>query len=227
MKILGPNDTTYIYCLLYENNIRYIGKTDKPQKRLKQHILKSKQKKTYKDNWIYSLLQNSQKPEMIILDEVPKESWAFWESFYIDLFKSWNYKLTNLTNGGDGGNFGPIVNKKISEKKKGWKMSNETKDKLRNFRLGRKESIEFTRKRSEFSKGQGNPMFGKKRKLEWDENKRKKIIQYDLNGIEIKIWDSIEDASKLTKTNRTSINYVLKNKRKSAGGYYWKYYNIY
>jgi len=70
-------------------------------------------------------------------------------------------------------------------------------------------------------------MFGLKRKRTWDENKRKKIIQLDLHNNQLYEWQSIQDAVIGTDTNRTSINYVLKGKRNSAGGYKWKYYDIY
>ena len=66
-----------------------------------------------------------------------------------------------------------------------------------------------------------------KEKKNGTKNKRKKIVQLTLLNQEIKIWESINDASINTLTNRTSINYVLKNKRLSAGGYKWKYYDIY
>jgi predicted GIY-YIG superfamily endonuclease len=49
---------TYIYTLSDSfGNIRYVGKTDNPIKRLKTHIYESKKlKKTHKHNWILSLL---------------------------------------------------------------------------------------------------------------------------------------------------------------------------
>jgi hypothetical protein len=114
MKILGPNET-YIYCLLHNNEVKYVGKSDNPNQRFKEHIKKSKYKKTYKDNWINSLIESSQKPELLILDKVPFNNFGFWEDFYIDLFKSFGFKLTNMVPEGGGGNFGDEVNKKIKE----------------------------------------------------------------------------------------------------------------
>ena len=49
----------------------------------------------------------------------------------------------------------------------------------------------------------------------------KEIIQYDLNGNKIKEWASISDAEETLKIH--GVSKVLKNKRKSAGGFYWKY----
>jgi group I intron endonuclease len=226
MKILGPNET-YIYCLIYNNEVKYVGKSDNPQKRFKEHIRKCKFNKTYKDNWLHSLIKSSQRPELLILDTVPFNDFGFWEDFYINLFKSFGFKLTNLAPGGGGGNFGDEINKKISEKLKGRIINDVWRDNIKKGSVGRKHTNETKEKYSKQRTGVGNSMFGVKRERKWDENKRKKIIQLDLSGGFLNEWDSIQDAVIGTCTNRTSINYVLQNKRKSAGGYKWKYSDIY
>ena len=52
----------------------------------------------------------------------------------------------------------------------------------------------------------------------------KKIIQFNKNGEEIKIWNSIKEAGKRNNICEPSISACAKGKRKSAGGYTWKYY---
>jgi group I intron endonuclease len=198
-----------------------------PIKRFKEHLRKSKYKKTYKDNWLKQLIESSQIPELLILDKVPFDNFGFWEDFYINLFKSFGFKLTNLAPGGGGGNFGDEVNKKISEKLKGRIFSDVWKDNIRKGSIDRKHTKETKEKYCKQRLGVGNSMFGVKRERKWDENKRKKIIQLDLNNNYLNEWESIQDAVIGTNTNRTSINYVLQNKRNSAGGYKWKYYDIY
>jgi hypothetical protein len=47
------------------------------------------------------------------------------------------------------------------------------------------------------------------------------IIQYDLEGIFIREWDSVKEAERKTKVK--SINSCLKGKYKRAGRYIWKY----
>lgn len=220
-------EKTYIYCLLENNNVRYAGKSDNPSRRYKEHLNESKNKKTYKDHWINGLLCNSQKPELLILDEVQFDEWPFWESFYITLFKIWEFKLTNLTQGGDGGNFGDEINKKISEKLMGRKFSDEWRNNIRISRIGKKATKETKLKFSELRMGAKNPMYGVSRKSEWDENKRRKILQLSMDGEIINKWNSIQEAVNGTKVNRTSINFVLKSKRKHAGGYNWVYNDIY
>lgn len=53
------------------------------------------------------------------------------------------------------------------------------------------------------------------------------IEQYDKEGNFIKEWKQIVTASKELKINATSIVKCCRKKRKSAGGYVWKYKNNY
>lgn len=53
-----------------------------------------------------------------------------------------------------------------------------------------------------------------------------KIIQYDLAGNALKIWDSMKEASETLGLNYQSISMCCRNKRKSCGGYAWTYANI-
>ena len=51
-----------------------------------------------------------------------------------------------------------------------------------------------------------------------------KVIQYDKQGNIIKIWDYIKQASLELKIKDSNISECCKGKRKSAGGFIWKYY---
>ena len=46
---------------------------------------------------------------------------------------------------------------------------------------------------------------------------------YSLNNEYLCSFESLTDASKITGTNRCSISQVCKGKRKTAGGYLWKF----
>lgn len=62
------------------------------------------------------------------------------------------------------------------------------------------------------------------KKLYGKENpKARKVEQYDLENNFIKLWYSIVDASNDLKIDSSSISAVCKGKRKTAGGYIWKY----
>ena len=51
-----------------------------------------------------------------------------------------------------------------------------------------------------------------------------KVIQYDKQGNIIKIWDYIKQASLELKIKDSNISECCKGKRKSAGGFIWRYY---
>ena len=53
----------------------------------------------------------------------------------------------------------------------------------------------------------------------------KKINQYDLNNNFIKSYECSTDAQKELKINSRNIRNVCKGKRKTAGGYIWRYAN--
>lgn len=83
------NKITYIYALLDEfNNIRYIGKSDNIQNRLKGHIKEAKLKRTHKEKWINSMIKQNLSPELLILEECIYPLWQFFESHWISLAKS-------------------------------------------------------------------------------------------------------------------------------------------
>lgn len=68
-------------------------------------------------------------------------------------------------------------------------------------------------------KGNKHHLYGKKTKF------RKIILQYDLDGNFIKEWDCMLDIEKETRISISNISNCCKNKRKSTGGYIWKFKN--
>lgn len=54
--------------------------------------------------------------------------------------------------------------------------------------------------------------------------RRKKIIQYGLDGIFIKIWECMNDASKNLNIGTGDLTGVCQGKQKTAGKYQWLYY---
>jgi hypothetical protein len=149
----------YIYGLVdaEKNELRYIGKSINPNSRYRKHLQDSKKMITYKDKWIDSLLKKNTKPELLIIDIIEDENWEFWEIHYISYFKSIGCQLSNLTNGGDN----PPNNK-------GKKRSKELMEKIRQFNLGKKRSLETRLKMSVVKKGKPRPHLnnGKERSLE-------------------------------------------------------------
>lgn len=210
---------TYIYTLSDSiGNIRYIGKTDNPKRRLKEHIYESKNTpKNHRHYWILSLLNNNEIPKLEILDCVNHNEWDFWEKHYISLIKSWGFNLTNQTEGGDSG-LGMLGKKHKEETKEKIKIANSGKN---HYNFGKKLSKEHKEKLSNSLSGNKNPFFGKKHSEKTLNEFRKKILQYDLNGNFIKEWDSIKDAE--VNLNIHSISSVCNKKLKSAGGFFWAF----
>lgn len=95
---------SYIYALLDEyDNIRYIGKSRNPYKRLKTHLCKSNLKlKTHKNHWIKSLLKQNKMPKIKIIAKCNIKNINSKEKYYITFYKNKGYNLTNGTPGGDG-----------------------------------------------------------------------------------------------------------------------------
>ena len=53
----------------------------------------------------------------------------------------------------------------------------------------------------------------------------KKISQYNINNNFIKEWNSAMEIERNLKISNSNINKCCQNKRKTAGGYIWKYSN--
>jgi len=112
------------------NNVRYIGKTNDIKKRLKRHLSKYNLiPDTHKNRWIKSEISKGNK---IIITEIYRivddEKWQDVEIYWIDKYKKEGYKLTNSTNGGDGGVFTKEMLEKRSESIKNENIKNKLEE---------------------------------------------------------------------------------------------------
>ncbi len=101
------SETTFIYGLFDPRNysLRYIGKSDNPNLRLKQHIhfaINRTKSRSHKDKWLRSLLSERLEPSIEILEEVSIDKWEEAESAWIAECREFGLNLTNETSGGDG-----------------------------------------------------------------------------------------------------------------------------
>lgn len=55
------------------------------------------------------------------------------------------------------------------------------------------------------------------------QNQKKPVAQFSKNGELINKYDSLKSVSKNTNIDDSSISAVYSNKRKTAGGYVWKF----
>jgi len=187
-------DITYIYYLCKKNGIPiYVGKTKNlPNVRLNDHNHK-------KEKGL----------EINIIDEVPTSEWKFWEKYYISLFKSWGFELTNKNNGGGGS-------------KGGYTLTQETKDKISKANSKPKpknfgEEISKQRK--------GNWKIPKHQIEAGILAKNKPTLQYDLNGNFIKEHISSKKAAEYIGVHEVNMRLHLGGKYKTCRKYIFKYKN--
>lgn len=94
---------TYIYILQdpITQEVRYVGKSNNPKRRYTSHLCDKPKVKYYSYYWIQSLLEKGLKPIMTVIDETESD-WQQLEKYWIEQFKVWGFKLTNITEGGEG-----------------------------------------------------------------------------------------------------------------------------
>jgi len=88
-----------------------------------------------------------------ILEFCDKNNWQEREKYWIKEKDTLFPKGYNLSEGGDGGNLGEIINDKIALKNKGRIVSEETKRKISQSEKGKTLSLETKKKMSESHKG--------------------------------------------------------------------------
>ena len=132
-----PPASTFIYTLSDDSGIRYVGKSDYPFDRLKNHLKECHKKRTKKERWLYELKCLGKKPIVEILEEIKTDEWENAEIYWIAQLKCWNFKLLNGTEGGEGSNGF-----------KGKTHSEETKNKIRIKATGKRYTSKYTGKLS-------------------------------------------------------------------------------
>jgi hypothetical protein len=137
--------------------------------------------------------------------------------------------LVNLTDGGDGNfNMSNENRERLSELAHkrfiGKPLTNEHKNKISESQIGRVQTPESIKKRTETRKNNATKRgyYTPKEKIEKESIP---IIQYDLNMNIIKEWSSISEAARNLNVGKSNIINVCKQKKryKTAYGYIWRY----
>jgi group I intron endonuclease len=242
---------TYIYELIDPRNgqTRYVGKANNPETRLLEHL--REEKNTHKCNWIKNLKKEGLQPELNILEQCG-DDWQFWERWYIDLYKSWGFELTNIAQGGIGFS-DPTgdIRRKISQTLTGTKQKEETKlkriESRKEYYTNNPDALkERNAKTAATLKQQGSLKWtpelrekaciiqkeaSKKRQhagaILWKEKglahpQFKVIIQYDMNGNIIQLIDCVEKAGQFG-TRRKKLSAYCLGTSLPHDGYVYRY----
>jgi hypothetical protein len=234
------------------DNIRYIGYAVDASARLKEHLKDVNRSKvnTYKKNWIKNEIAKGNAIVLTILDTAKSyEEAKNKEIHYIKLFRSVGARLVNGTLGGDGVVCTEAVKIKMSVSRKGKLHSSETKQRFSEMRKGKPLSEAHRRNISKANKGKPGRIISEeeRRKLsqiklgkpsnargrfisEAERNrlsklrlgvpsaKRRAVVQIIENVI-INEYPSVCEARSVAK----NVSLCLTGRRKTAGGYVWKY----
>ena len=220
-------DIAYIYALLdpITEEVRYIGKTIDPKKRILEHIYDCKRGSDYKSRWVNSLLDRDLKPLMKLLKVCPLSEYQFYESEYIKIYKS--DKLTNSDESGQGSfRRNKEILKRISDKlgRVVYQFGLDG-DFIREFESVRYAAKSLNLSHSNISrccnkkmKHTGGYIFSYQKikvdKIEKPNAVKKPVIEIDENGKKINEWDSLMSCSRETKIDNGNLSRVCNGKLK-------------
>lgn len=136
--------TTFVYVLKCPAGlVRYVGKSNTPNKRYKQHLSSQNLSKlSHKNNWLNSLISKDQMPLLEIIEECDDTLWHEKEVEWIRYYRSIGVDLTNSTDGGEGVHgytFTEEAKENMSKAHIGLKPSEDTRKKLSKAQLGNKK----------------------------------------------------------------------------------------
>ena len=233
-------DKKFIYLLKDPRNDdnKYVGSSNNPEKRLRDHLSKSKREHTKKGNWIKSLIKNNLKPILVILKETNQLEYQYWEEFYIKKLKDEGSNLLNYDDKGIGTAYGSSKEtiEKITKLKSILIYQYNLCGQLINIFPSLREAERLTNINhgniSKCCSGIYNHTGGyifKKTKDEIIEkiinpNATKKIVlEIDDNGYLINEYNSIADAAKKTNSNASNISRVCNGKLKKTNNKKFKF----
>lgn len=153
-------ETIYIYGLVdpRTDEVRYIGKTNNPKRRLQCHIDRARQRvsNNHKNNWIRKLLSLGMRPQIKVLRICTPDNWAQAEIELIAEARSKGVRLTNILKGGTQ----PPTWDEIQDPEKRKRQIAESNRRRKPPNKGRKWSKEIKLKVSKALSGKNNPMYG-------------------------------------------------------------------
>ena len=212
------------------NGKKYVGVTQKkPEKRWRNG-------KGYERQYFYNAIlkygwENFE--HTILKTGMTQEEANYYEKYYIKEFDSllghngYNAAIGGYDAGMTGLHHSEETKKKMSVARRGKTLSLEHRKKLSEVRKGKTFSEEHKRNLGNARRGKRHTEETKARirSLMYGENSpcAKEVFQYTKDGIFVKRWGCISDASRELKIDCSGISKCCKGARKTRGGYIWTY----
>jgi len=94
----------YIYVLIdpRTDEVRYVGKSNDPKVRYRNHANHTKNKKSHKEMWVKQLQSLGMKPVLFVVEETDEDHWRERERWWQLHFEELGANLTNLNDCGYG-----------------------------------------------------------------------------------------------------------------------------
>lgn len=158
----------------------------------------------------------------ILKTNLTAEEADYWERYYIQKFASSSY--LNGYNIELGGNSSKVITEETKRKMSENHYDSKGKN---NPMYGKKHSYLAISKMSAIKKGkymgENNPNYGNHKLAGIGHPRARAVCQYSKDGVFIKQWEYAKLASQQLNCNYSNIIECCKGKRKSCGGYIWKY----
>jgi hypothetical protein len=219
---------TFIYGLYEINNpntIRYIGKTNNPSTRLRDHLSEAKRSKynNHRLCWIRSTITNNEPIGLKVLKVCPLSDFVFYETEFIKLYKS--DKLTNSDDSGQGNinrkreiieNAAEKISKKVYQFDLNGIFINEYKSARFASRELNIDHSHIIRCCNGVIKHTNKFIFKYKNEkpepILLPNAVKKSIMEIDINGNIINKWKSLMDCSRDTKIDNGNLSRVCNGK---------------
>lgn len=229
-------DIAYIYALVdpRDNQIRYIGKTINPKRRLLEHLADSKREFNYRAMWIKSLLKENLRPSIKFLKICPLSDFIKYETEYIQLYKS--NKLTNSDETGQGnvGRKKEILDKQSKKMGKSVYQYDLDGNFIRKYKSARDAAKCLSLSHSNvsrccngISKHAGGFIFRYDEiivpKISNPNAVKKSVIEVDKIGNKLGEWVSIMECSRDTGIDNGNLSKVCNGKIKSIKGRFFRF----
>lgn len=237
-KVIGiPHDYTFIYALTINNGdeIIYVGKSDRPHKRVKEHI--SSSNRLHYKKWLFDIISDGKNISYKILFCCHISVAAQWESNFIEFYRKKSAVLYNVSDGIYMPQY--VLDKSAKARLKPilqydckgnfireWVSISEAGKVLN---LNNAALCRAIKKKSTLNKyfwlSKKSNNYPNKIEVNYNYDKICQVLQYDKNGVFIKKWLNAATAAKELNITSSAIYRAIRNLCGLQLNCYWRFYN--